>query len=148
MIIGMHHDQDMRNMGGLWKYMPITWITSLFGSLALIGFPLSGFYSKDTIIEAVHFSHIPEPATPTSASSRASSSPPSTPSACTSWCSTAESASARRMTGTTTTTAITTTREVSADHHHGLAPGQKPHESPGGHRAAGPARDPSVIIGS
>ena len=59
-IIGMHHDQDMRNMGGLWKYMPITWITSLLGSLALIGFPfLSGFYSKDMIIEAVKLSHIP-----------------------------------------------------------------------------------------
>ncbi|WP_227814694.1 NADH-quinone oxidoreductase subunit L [Nitrogeniibacter aestuarii] len=59
-IIGMHHDQDMRNMGGLRKYMPITWITSLLGSLALIGFPfLSGFYSKDSIIEAVHFSSIP-----------------------------------------------------------------------------------------
>ncbi len=53
-IIGMHHDQDMRNMGGLRKYMPITWITSLLGSLALIGFPFfSGFYSKDSIIEAV-----------------------------------------------------------------------------------------------
>jgi len=59
-IIGMHHDQDMRNMGGLWKYMPITWFTSLVGSLALIGFPFfSGFYSKDTIIEAVALSHIP-----------------------------------------------------------------------------------------
>jgi NADH:ubiquinone oxidoreductase subunit 5 (subunit L)/multisubunit Na+/H+ antiporter MnhA subunit len=57
-IIGMHHDQDMRNMGGLWKYMPITWFTSLVGSLALIGFPFfSGFYSKDTIIEAVALSH-------------------------------------------------------------------------------------------
>jgi NADH-quinone oxidoreductase subunit L len=53
-IMGMHHDQDMRNMGGLWKYMPITWFTSLLGSLALIGTPLfSGFYSKDSIIEAV-----------------------------------------------------------------------------------------------
>lgn len=59
-IIGMHHDQDMRNMGGLWKYMPITWLTSLLGSLALIGFPFfSGFYSKDSIIEAVHASTIP-----------------------------------------------------------------------------------------
>lgn len=58
-IIGMHHDQDMRNMGGLWKYMPITWLTSLIGSLALIGFPfMSGFYSKDTIIEAVQLSHL------------------------------------------------------------------------------------------
>ncbi|MBY0239187.1 MAG: NADH-quinone oxidoreductase subunit L [Burkholderiaceae bacterium] len=58
-IIGMHHDQDIRNMGGLRKYMPITWITSLLGSLALIGTPLfSGFYSKDSIIEAVHETHI------------------------------------------------------------------------------------------
>jgi len=59
-IIGMHHDQDMRNMGGLRKYMPITWITSLLGSLALIGTPFfAGFYSKDSIIEAVHASNIP-----------------------------------------------------------------------------------------
>src|SRR5574343_980393 len=59
-IMGMHHDQDIRNMGGLRKYMPITWITSLVGSLALIGTPfLSGFYSKDSIIEAVHASHLP-----------------------------------------------------------------------------------------
>ncbi|MCO5979076.1 NADH-quinone oxidoreductase subunit L [Ideonella oryzae] len=59
-IIGMHHDQDMRNMGGLRKYMPITWITSLVGSLALIGTPFfSGFYSKDSIIEAVAASHLP-----------------------------------------------------------------------------------------
>ncbi len=58
-IIGMHHDQDIRNMGGLRKYMPITWITSLLGSLALIGTPLfSGFYSKDSIIEAVHKSDL------------------------------------------------------------------------------------------
>jgi NADH-quinone oxidoreductase subunit L len=59
-IIAMHHDQDIRNMGGLRKYMPITWITMLIGSLALIGTPLfSGFFSKDTIIEAVHHAHIP-----------------------------------------------------------------------------------------
>jgi NADH-quinone oxidoreductase subunit L len=58
-IIGMHHDQDIRNMGGLRKYMPITWITALLGSLALIGTPLfAGFYSKDSIIEAVHATHI------------------------------------------------------------------------------------------
>jgi NADH-quinone oxidoreductase subunit L len=59
-IIGMHHDQDIRNMGGLRKYMPITWITSLLGSLALIGTPFfAGFYSKDSIIEAVHLSKLP-----------------------------------------------------------------------------------------
>ena len=59
-IIGMHHDQDIRNMGGLRKYMKITWITSLLGSLALIGTPFfSGFYSKDSIIEAVHLSTLP-----------------------------------------------------------------------------------------
>ena len=58
-IIGMHHDQDIRNMGGLRKYMPITWLTALLGSLALIGTPFfSGFYSKDSIIEAVHASHL------------------------------------------------------------------------------------------
>ena len=57
-IIGMHHDQDIRNMRGLRKYMPITWITSLVGSLALIGTPfLSGFYSKDSIIEAAQVAH-------------------------------------------------------------------------------------------
>jgi len=59
-IMGMHHDQDIRNMGNLKKYMPVTWITSLIGSLALIGTPfLSGFYSKDSIIEAAKFSTIP-----------------------------------------------------------------------------------------
>ena len=59
-IMGVHHNQDIRWMGGLRKYMPITWITSLLGSLALIGTPLfSGFYSKDSIIEAVHFSQLP-----------------------------------------------------------------------------------------
>ncbi|TAL15142.1 MAG: NADH-quinone oxidoreductase subunit L, partial [Aquabacterium sp.] len=59
-IIGMHHDQDIRNMGGLWKHMKLTWITSLLGSLALIGTPFfAGFYSKDSIIEAVHASHLP-----------------------------------------------------------------------------------------
>ena len=58
-IMGMHHNQDIRWMGGVRKYMPITWITSLLGSLALIGTPFfSGFYSKDSIIEAVHESHL------------------------------------------------------------------------------------------
>ena len=59
-IMGMHHNQDIRWMGGVRRYMPITWITSLLGSLALIGTPLfAGFYSKDSIIEAVHASHLP-----------------------------------------------------------------------------------------
>ncbi|MFC2555525.1 MAG: NADH-quinone oxidoreductase subunit L [Lautropia mirabilis] len=59
-IIGMHHDQDIRHMGGLRKYMPITWITSLIGSLALVGTPFfSGFYSKESIIEAVHHANVP-----------------------------------------------------------------------------------------
>ena len=58
-ILGLHHNQDIRWMGGVRKYMPITWITFLLGSLALIGTPLfSGFYSKDSIIEAVHASHL------------------------------------------------------------------------------------------
>ncbi len=59
-IMGLHHNQDIRWMGGVRKYMPITWITSLLGSLALIGTPFfAGFYSKDSIIEAVHASHLP-----------------------------------------------------------------------------------------
>ncbi|MDA3869806.1 MAG: NADH-quinone oxidoreductase subunit L [Gammaproteobacteria bacterium] len=59
-IIAMHHEQDMRKMGGLKKYLPITYWTSLIGSLALIGFPgSSGFFSKDSIIEVVHYSSLP-----------------------------------------------------------------------------------------
>jgi NADH-quinone oxidoreductase subunit L len=59
-IMGCHHNQDIRYMGGLRKYMKVTWITSLIGSLALIGTPFfSGFYSKDSIIEAVALSHLP-----------------------------------------------------------------------------------------
>lgn len=59
-IMGMHHDQDIRHMGNLKKYFPVTWVTGLIGSLALIGTPFfAGFYSKDSIIEVVKFSHIP-----------------------------------------------------------------------------------------
>ncbi|CAB1368125.1 NADH-quinone oxidoreductase subunit L [Denitratisoma oestradiolicum] len=127
-IIGMHHDQDIRNMGGLRKYMPITWITSLLGSLALIGFPfLSGFYSKDSIIEAAHASQLPG----------------------------AGYAYACVLIGVFVTAFYSfrmyflvfhgkerfgknhhdhqgdhDDEEASADHHHGLAPGQKPHETP------------------
>ncbi|HWI15135.1 MAG TPA: NADH-quinone oxidoreductase subunit L, partial [Burkholderiales bacterium] len=59
-IIAMHHEQDMRRMGGLAKYMPITYLTVLIGSFANAGFPgFSGFFSKDAIIEAVGLSHTP-----------------------------------------------------------------------------------------
>ncbi|MEM1243786.1 MAG: NADH-quinone oxidoreductase subunit L [Pseudomonadota bacterium] len=59
-IIGMHHEQDMRKMGGLWRYMPITYVTFLIGALSLSAIPpFSGFYSKDLIIDAVHHSTIP-----------------------------------------------------------------------------------------
>ena len=126
-IIGMHHDQDIRNMGGLRKYMPITWITSLVGSLALIGTPFfSGFYSKDSIIEAVGHSHLAG----------------------------AGFAYFSVVAGVFVTAFYSfrmyflvfhgkerfgkdhhnhhgdhADEEVAADHHHGLAPGQKPHES-------------------
>jgi len=128
-IIGMHHDQDIRNMGGLRKYMPITWLTSLAGSLALIGTPfLSGFYSKDSIILAVQASNIPG----------------------------SSFAYFAVMAGVFVTAFYSfrmyflvfhgeerfgkahhddhhgdhDDEEVSRDHHHGLAPGQKPHETP------------------
>jgi NADH-quinone oxidoreductase subunit L len=63
-IIAMHHEQDMRYMGGLRRYMPITWITMWVGTLALTGMPgFAGFFSKDAIIEAVHDSHLGLPST-------------------------------------------------------------------------------------
>jgi NADH-quinone oxidoreductase subunit L len=59
-IIAMHHEQDMRRMGGLWKYMPITYATVLIGAIANAGLPpFAGFFSKDSIIEAVHLSSTP-----------------------------------------------------------------------------------------
>jgi len=59
-IIAMHHEQDMRRMGGLWRRLPVTYVTCLIGALALIGFPgFSGFFSKDALIEAVAESHLP-----------------------------------------------------------------------------------------
>jgi NADH-quinone oxidoreductase subunit L len=126
-IIAMHHDQDIRNMGGLRKYMPITWITSLIGSLALIGTPFfSGFYSKDSIIEAVGMSELP-----------------------------GSGFAYFAVVAGVFVTAFYSFRmyflvfhgeerfgkghhdhdgdhadeEISTDHHHGLAPGQKPHET-------------------
>ncbi|HNU19420.1 MAG TPA: proton-conducting transporter membrane subunit, partial [Hydrogenophilus thermoluteolus] len=124
-IIAMHHDQDMRNMGGLWKYLPVTWLTALIGALALIGTPFtSGFYSKDSILIAVAHAQIPG----------------------------ATYAYFCVMAGVFVT-AFYTFRMIflvfhgkerfgqahahhdhaahgSDDHHHGLAPGEKPHESP------------------
>jgi NADH-quinone oxidoreductase subunit L len=92
-IIAMHHDQDIRNMGGLRKYMPITWITALIGSLALIAFPgFSGFFSKDAIIEAVGHSHVFGAGFGWVLLTSAPSSPRCTASACTTWCSTASRA--------------------------------------------------------
>ncbi len=59
-IIAMHHEQDLRRMGGLKKYMPLTFISMWIGTLALIGMPpFAGFFSKDAIIEAVHHSQLP-----------------------------------------------------------------------------------------
>ena len=144
-IIGMHHDQDIRNMGGLRKYMPITWITSLLGSLALIGTPLfAGFYSKDSdhrggarraICRAPGFAYF--------ACWPACSSPRSIRSACTSWSSTARSASARRHEHMPTT-ATHDDEEPSDDHHHGLRPGRQAARVAVGRDAAAGAAGDSV----
>ncbi len=100
-IIAMHHEQDMRRMGGLRKYMPITYLTVLIGALANAGLPpFAGFFSKDSIIEAVHAS--PHPGRRLRLLLRcwpASSSAASTPSAWSSSPSTARSASAMRTHG-------------------------------------------------
>jgi NADH-quinone oxidoreductase subunit L len=59
-IIAMHHQQDMRHMGGLWKYLKVTYFTTLIGAIASAGFPpFAGFFSKDSIIEAAHLSKLP-----------------------------------------------------------------------------------------
>jgi NADH-quinone oxidoreductase subunit L len=109
-IMGMHHNQDIRWMGGVRKYMPITWITFLLGNLALIGTPFfSGFYSKDAIIEAVHASTCLLPALPTLRCWPVCSSRLSTRSVCTSSSSTARSATTRTPMPTMTTTVMTTT---------------------------------------
>ncbi len=124
-IIGLHHDQDLRNMGGLRKYMPVTWITALIGSLALIGTPFfSGFYSKDSILIATGAATVP-----------------------------GSGFAYFAVTAGVFVTAFYSFRmyflafhgkerfghvhdqdhedeEPTGDHHHGLAPGEKPHESP------------------
>jgi NADH-quinone oxidoreductase subunit L len=59
-IIALHHQQDMRHMGGLWKYLKVTYFTTLIGAIASAGFPpFAGFFSKDSIIEAAHLSRLP-----------------------------------------------------------------------------------------
>ncbi|MGA8148513.1 MAG: NADH-quinone oxidoreductase subunit L [Gallionellaceae bacterium] len=143
-IIAMHHDQDIRNMGGLRKYMKITHWTFLIGTLALIGAPFfSGFYSKDTIIEAVEESGLPvvgfvEPALILGVfvtafysfrlyflvfhgEERFGKAHPSTDSG---------HAGDHHGDHAHSTSSGQVDEEVSADHHHGLAPGEKPHESP------------------
>ncbi len=135
-IMAMHHDQDIRNMGGLRKYMPITWITFLIGSLALIGTPFfSGFYSKDSIIEAVEHSDLMV-------------SVFVAPSLILGVFVTAfysfrlyflvfhgkerfgKAQHEHHGDHAAHSTSTGRSEEVSTDHHHGLAPGEKPHESP------------------
>ncbi len=60
MIYAMHHEQDIRNMGGLWRKIPYTYVTMVIGTLALTGFPLTaGYFSKDAIIESAYVAHNP-----------------------------------------------------------------------------------------
>ncbi|NNM80369.1 MAG: NADH-quinone oxidoreductase subunit L [Gallionella sp.] len=151
-IIAMHHDQDIRNMGGLRKYMPITWITSLIGSLALIGTPFfSGFYSKDSIIEAVEYSHLPGHTIAYIAvvagvfvtafysfrmyflvfhgAERFGKEHHATGSRHTDAAAAPAHADAALAGGDGEHVGDHDDEEVSADHHHGLAPGEKPHET-------------------
>jgi len=109
-IMGMHHNQDIRWMGGVRKYMPITWITFLLGNLALIGTPFfSGFYSKDAIIEAVHASTLPGAGFAYFAVLAGVLSPLSIRSVCTGSCSTAKSVTTRTRMHTMATPMTTTT---------------------------------------
>ncbi|MDP3636581.1 MAG: NADH-quinone oxidoreductase subunit L [Azonexus sp.] len=125
-IIGMHHEQDIRKMGGLRKYMPITWITSLVGSLALIGTPfLSGFYSKDSIIEVVALSHIPG-----SGFAYFSVMAGVFVTAFYSFRMYFLVFHGEERFGKASHDGHHAQDEHSLDHHHGLAPGQKPHETP------------------
>ncbi|MBA2690214.1 MAG: NADH-quinone oxidoreductase subunit L [Burkholderiales bacterium] len=123
-IIALHHDQDIRNMGGLRKYLPITWITSLIGSLALIGTPFfSGFYSKDSIIEAVHASNIPG-----SGLAYFAVVAGVFVTAFYSFRMYFLVFHGRERFAKPHPSAHAAEEEPSADHHHGLAPGEKPHE--------------------
>ncbi|MCK7502208.1 MAG: hypothetical protein MZW92_79080 [Comamonadaceae bacterium] len=141
-IIGMHHDQDIRNMGGLRKYMPITWITALLGSLALIGTPLfAGFYSQGqrssrrcTVADLpgagfAYFAVLAGVFVTAFYSFRM-------------YFLAFHGEERFRPRARTATTATTTTTSA-ADDHHGLAPGEQPHESPWVvTAAAGAAGDP------
>jgi len=112
-IIGMHHDQDIRNMGGLRKYMPVTWLTFLIGTLSLIGTPFfSGFYSKEHIIEARARPMSGARGLPITRRWLGCSSRRCIRSACTFWCSTARSVSMPAVTVIMTTTVIMEVRRT------------------------------------